>query len=336
MTSCDQVPVVARYAHAVPARFPLIIGPTAGGKSSLALAIADEASARRCADASSAAPAAEIVSADAFAVYRGLDIGTAKPSAAERARVPHHLIDIADPREAFTAHDWLARAEAAIADIRSRGVLPIVVGGTHLYARALLEGLFEGPPPDPALRAGLLGVPLAELRARLEREDPAAAARIHRNDLRRTVRALEVLEQTGRPISAHQRQWSPAGTARPDALLVALQWSAEALNPRINARVRRMIEEGLVEEAQELWRGGRLGPTAGEALGYKQLVAHFEGRCSLADAIERIKIDTRRFAKQQRTWLRRLSGFPGCVVVPGERAAEGGIAQAIVNACLSD
>ncbi|MFI4898043.1 MAG: tRNA (adenosine(37)-N6)-dimethylallyltransferase MiaA [Phycisphaerales bacterium JB059] len=288
-------------------RFPVICGPTAGGKTALAVALA-QALAR-------AGRPAEVVSADAYLIYKGLDIGTGKPTTEERAGIPHHLIDIVEPTERFSAHDWLRAAEHAIDDIRGRAALPIVVGGTHLYIQSILHGMFEGPPPDEALRDELRAIPAPERRAELERVDPDAAARIHPSDERRTVRALEVFRQTGTPISELQTQWAGAQPDRSDRVLVGLSWETEAINRRINARVRAMVERGLVEEARGLWASGRLGPQAGEALGYKQLVDHFEGRASLEEAIERIKIETRRFAKNQRTWLRRLRAHPGSVWV---------------------
>lgn len=288
-------------------RFPVIIGPTAGGKSTLAVELA-------LALPSRGLPAGEVVTADSMQVYRRMDIGTAKPTAEERRGVPHHLIDLVEPNESFSVDQWLRQAEACIADIRARGGTPIVVGGTHFYVKALLEGLFEGPPADESLRRSLAALPREELRARLERADPAAAARLHPNDLRRTIRALEVLELTGRPISEHQTQWDSGGV-RPDALLVGLEWETAALNRRINARVRGMVERGLVEEARGLWSAGLLGPQAREALGYKQLVDHFEGRCTLDEAVERVKIETRRFAKNQRTWLRRMRAVSGSIWV---------------------
>lgn len=297
-------------------RFPILVGPTAGGKTDLAIAVALEFASERGAGeggpGGSAAVGAEVVTADSIQIYRGLDIGSAKPTPAERRGVPHHLLDIADPLDRFSVSDWLALAERTISEIRARGNLPVVVGGTHLYVKALLEGLFQGPDPDPALRARLQRMDPAARRAELERVDPAAAMKIHPNDERRTVRALEVYHQTGRPISEHQRQWD-AGRARPDAVLVGLDWPPEAINRRINARVRLMVERGLVEEARALWQSGLLGPQAREALGYKQLIDHFESRATLAEAVEQIKIETRRFAKNQRTWLRRLRTTAGSV-----------------------
>lgn len=315
-------------SSAAPSRIPVIAGPTAGGKSALALELAQKIG------------NAEIITADAFQIYTGMDIGTAKPSIAERQGIPHHLLDLRDPRDPtpFTVHDWLRAANAAIADIRSRGKHPIVVGGTHLYIKALLDGLFDGPGADPELREKLRAKGLAALREELERVDPDAAHRIHANDERRTIRALEVFHLTGKPISAHQTQWdsqapslkegygrrvssdSPSSPRHPDTStpvfkLIIIDWPAELINPRINARVKQMMEAGFLEEVRSLQASGAFAPGANsqarEALGYKQLLAHVEGRMSLDDAIERIKIDTRHFAKTQRTWLKRLRITPG-------------------------
>jgi len=277
----------------------VIVGPTAGGKSALAI------------DLAACLPGgAEIVSADSMQVYREMDIGTAKPTPRERSIVPHHLIDTIDPADdTYSVDRWLTEANAVIESIRGGSKWPIVVGGTNLYVKALLEGLFDGPPASPAVRADLARTDLGALRDRLIRVDPAAARRIHPNDRRRTVRALEVFAATGRPITQMQREWD-AGRARDDAVVIGIDMPVEVVNRRINARVRDMIERGLVEEVRRLHEAGRLGRQAREALGYKQLIAHFEGRASLDDAIERIKILTRRFAKQQRTWLRRFRAYP--------------------------
>ena len=284
-----------------PVKFPVLIGPTAGGKSDLAVDVSLALIAQ--------GKTAEVVTADAYQIYRGMDIGTAKPTVKERRGIRHHLIDIVEPGESFTVSDWLVAANAAIDEIRSRGVVPIVVGGTHLYIKALLDGLFEGPDPDPALRELLRVTPAAERRAELERVDPAAAGRIHPNDERRTLRALEVFRQTGSPISQLQSQWDKE--TRTDCTLIGLDWPSELLNPRINARVKSMMERGLLEETRGLLP--RLGLQAREALGYKQLIEHIEGRCTLEDAVEKIKVETRRFAKNQRTWLRRLRLTAGSV-----------------------
>lgn len=280
-------------------RFPIIVGPTAGGKSALALAVAHEL-------ARAGSVRGEIVTADSIQIYRGLDIGSAKPTPVEMEGVPHHLIDLLEPTERFSAHRWLELAEETIRGVRSRGNLPIVVGGTHLYVKALVDGMFEGPPVDDSLRASLNALELPALRAELERVDPLAAARINPMDRRRTVRAIEVYRATGTPISTLQAQWDQEQTRRKDCIIVGLSWPIEEINRRINARARGMFDRGLVAEARRLWEKNLLGLTAREALGYKQLIDHFEGRCSEEDAFERIKIETRRFAKNQRTWLKRL------------------------------
>jgi len=256
----------------------------------------------------------------AFQVYRGMDIGTGKPSVEERCGVAHHLIDIVEATESFSVHEWLWRAREAMEEVLGRGGVPVFAGGTRLYAKALLEGLFEGPPGDERVRAELTGMDPVARRRLLERVDPAAAERIHPNDVRRTVRALEVHRLTGVPISEHQRQWEAGAGGEAGAVLVVLDWPAEAINRRINARVKGMMARGLLEEVRGLWESGRLGGQAREALGYKQLIEHLEGRASLEEAVERIKIETRRFAKNQRTWLRRLGARPGALRIdPRER-----------------
>jgi tRNA dimethylallyltransferase len=279
---------------------PVIIGPTAGGKTDLAVELA-----HRFADRSGVL--GEVVSADSIQIYRRLNIGSAKPSEGERRGVPHHLMDIVEPTEPYSVDRWLRDAKTVIAEIRARGATPIVVGGAHLYIKAFLEGLFEGPPPDQALRDELASLTSEQRRAELERVDPAAAGRIHPNDQRRTIRALEVFRQTGTPLSDLQSQWD-SGNRRTDAMPVALLWPSELINTRINSRVRLMVEAGLIEESRALWESGDLDTQAGEALGYKQLASHFRGEMTLEKAIEQIRIETRRFAKNQRTWLRRLVG----------------------------
>jgi len=289
----------------------LILGPTASGKTELSLRLAERLPG-----------GGECVCADSMQVYRGMDIGTAKPGPEERARAPHHLLDVVDPSdESFSVERWLRLAEASIAEITSRGRWPIVVGGTNLYVKSLIDGLFDGPPADEALRAELAALSLDELRERLEAVDPAAAERIHRNDRRRSIRAIEVHAATGQPISSLQSQWdreevaraddsAPSDCDRPALRIIGLELPVETQNRRINDRVRQMVADGLVEEVRALHDAGVLGRQAVEALGYRQLVDHFEGRCSLEEAIEQTKIRTRRYAKQQRTWLRRFRVLP--------------------------
>lgn len=278
----------------------VIVGPTAGGKSALALALAQRLP-----------EGGEIISADSMQVYRGMDIGTAKPGREEQSLVPHHLIDVIEPHEPYSVDAWLTAAERLIGEIRARGRRPIVVGGTNLYVKALLEGMFDGPPADENLRREAAAWPVERLHAEVARIDPAAAARIHRNDRKRLTRALEVFRATGRPLSQWQSQW---GAASPrEVLLIGLEWPVEAINRRINARVRSMIAAGLVEEVRRLHSQGRLGAQAREALGYKQLIAACEGRSTLEEAIEQIGIETRRFARKQRTWLKSFRRHPGSI-----------------------
>jgi len=319
-------------------RIPVIAGPTAGGKTSLAIRCA------KLAEALGHTPRGAVISADAFQVYRGLDIASAKPSMAERQGVPHHLIDIVEPSEPFTVAQWLELATQTIDEIEAKGGWPIVVGGTHLYIKALIDGLFEGPPADEALRDELRAVPAADRRAELERVDARAAERIHPADERRTVRALEVFRLTGTPISDHQSQWDSGTNPLADRLLlVTLHWETDAINRRINARVKQMVEAGLVEETRRLLEAGALGPQAAQALGTKQIAEALRDQSqsglSLDNAIERTKIETRRFAKNQRTWLRRLAGGPGpspgpCTLHP-DRQSHDQMSQAIVSQCFA-
>ncbi len=306
-------------------RMPIIVGPTAGGKTALAVRVA-----HLC--ARNHGQPGEVISADSVQIYRGLDIGSAKPTVAEQDGVPHHLIDIVEPNQPFTVHDWLRAAERKIEEIRSKGNTPIIAGGTHLYIKALLDGLFDGPEQDRALRDSLMAQPLADLRNRLQEVDPAACERIHPNDRRRTVRALEVFELTGTPISDLQKQWDSDRPRNDDRRVFGLRWSTEAINSRINHRVREMMAAGLEGEVGRL--RPNLGPQAAEALGYKQIIAVFNNQTTLENAVERIKIDTRRFAKNQRTWLKRLALDPRFSWVDMDDADLLGSAQVIVDKCL--
>lgn len=277
----------------------LILGPTAGGKTALAISLAN-----------SLPGGGECLCADSMQVYRGMDIGTAKPTPQEQAQAPHHLIDIADPADdGFSVDTWLNLAEQVIAEIRCRDHYPIIVGGTNLYVQAFLCGLFEGPEPDDTLRDQLQGLAEADLRAWLERVDSDGAARIHPHDRKRTIRAIEVYELTGQRLSELQVQWTDS-RPREDVIIIGLDYPTEAINRRINARVKAMIDAGLVDEVRQLHEAGALGRQASEALGYKQLLEALEGSISEGEAIEQIKIRTRRFAKQQRTWLRKFQAHP--------------------------
>ncbi len=286
----------------------LIVGPTAGGKTTLAIKLAQTLPGKDF--------GGECVCADSMQIYHEMDIGTAKPTSEEQIQAPHHLINIADPAEdGFSVDRWLLSAEGVIAEILRRNRYPIVVGGTNLYIQALLKGMFDGPEPDPALRSRLEEMDNDALRERLLRVDPEAAQRIHINDRKRTIRAIEVFELTGQTLSSLQQQWQNDSSGE-DFIIVGLDWPVEIINQRINARVRQMIDQGLVEEVKNLWSHQKLGRQAREALGYKQIISHLEGKFSLDEAVEQIKICTRRFAKQQRTWLRRFRTYPGSLWLP--------------------
>lgn len=270
-----------------------IVGPTASGKSGLALTLAEEIQ-------------GEIISVDSMQVYRGLDIGTAKPTAEERARVPHYLIDIVDLKEPFDAAKFVEHAGRAEREIVARGRVAIFCGGTGLYLKAYLDGLGEAPPADPALRAQLEAMPLDVLLKELLKADPVAHERIDRKNPRRVVRAVEVIRLTGRPFSAQRADWSKADADKSGPRIFGLQRETDDLRARIDARVDEMFARGLVEETRALLEQGLAqNPTAMQAIGYRQVVEHLRGERSLADTIELVKTKTRQFAKRQMTWFRR-------------------------------
>jgi len=272
----------------------VILGPTASGKSELALRVAEEVD-------------GEILSVDSMQVYRHMDIGTAKPTREEQARVKHHLIDVVEPSESFTVARFVELADACVADAAGRKLPLIATGGTPLYYKALFEGMFEGPGASREIRERLRALSNDELHRKLIGADPSAAARIHRNDTKRLIRALEVFELTGQPISSLQREWATQ-RHRHRATWVGLDWDREILNRRINARVKSMIDAGWVEETRSLLdRYGKLSPTAAEATGYHELIGHLHGKISLDDAIEQIKIATRQLARRQLKWFRRFT-----------------------------
>jgi len=273
-----------------------IVGPTATGKSAVALMLAERLD-------------GEIVSADSRQVYRGLDVGTAKPTAAERARVPHHCLDLVDPEEPFDAARFRAAAAAAIDDVVSRGRVPIVAGGTGLYVRALLRGLCPAPPCAPAIRAALEHVAadegVATLHRRLAIVDPDAAARIAPRDERRIVRALEVGLASGVPLSRWQAEHG-FGDLPYDALVIGVARPRDELDARIGARADAMIAAGFVDEVRALRaRGVSVGAPGLSAVGYREMRACVDGTLPLDDARAAVVRATRRFAKRQRTWFRR-------------------------------
>lgn len=293
-----------------------LTGPTAAGKTAVGVELAQRLG-------------AEIVSVDSMSVYRSMDIGTAKPSAAERERIPHHLLDIVEPSQDFSMAEFVARAHAAVGEIRGRGREVLLVGGTPLYLKALLRGLYQGPPPDwefrRAVEEEIKQVGLGALRERLEMVDPLSAQKLHPNDQRRMIRALEVYRQTGQPIS-HQQVHFDDAPAEPSKVF-CLAWPRAELHRRIDARVERMFEVGLIDEVRGLLaRHGGLSRTASQAVGYREVLEHLAGGFDLAATIERVKHATHQFARRQETWFR---GITECRFVPqiegraaGEMAAE--------------
>jgi len=293
----------------MPIRLDIVIGCTASGKNQLGWLLAQRLG-------------AEIVSADSMKVYRRMDIGTAKPSPQQRQVVRYHLIDVVEPSESFSAKRYVELADAAIRDIAGRGNRVLVVGGTALYIKALTEGLFEGPSANPAIRAEIRARAAREgtaaLHAELQRVDPATAAMVHPNDLRRIERALEVYYLTGRPISELRKQW---GRTRPEYEVhyLGIRRSREDTNSRINRRVKQMIERGLVDEVRRLLAEPRpLSMQARQAVGYAEIIAYLNRQMSLNEAIEQIKVNTRRLAKEQRTWFRRFPDVHWFDVAPDE------------------
>ncbi|HXR04741.1 MAG TPA: tRNA (adenosine(37)-N6)-dimethylallyltransferase MiaA [Verrucomicrobiae bacterium] len=285
-------------------RLVLIAGPTAVGKSQIALLLAERLG-------------GEVISADSMQVYRGLDIGTAKPSPAERARVPHHLIDICDLTESFDAAQFARLAQRAAAEIQSRGHVPILCGGTGLYFKAFLEGLGEAPSADSKLRAELEFTPLENLLAELRERDPDTFEKIDRKNPRRVIRAVEVIRLTGKPFSEIRGQRSEVRGQRLE--FFCLTRALADLHVRINARVDAMFAHGLVDETRELLKHGlEQNKTAMQAIGYRQVVEQLRGKRGLAETIELVKIRTRQFAKRQLTWFRAQKGLERIELKPEE------------------
>jgi len=275
-----------------------LTGATAAGKSAVGVALAQRLN-------------AEIVSLDSMAIYRGMDIGTAKPTAAQRAIVPHHLVDIVEPREEFSVAQYVDAASRVVAEIQGRGREVLFVGGTPLYLKSLLRGLFEGPPANWELRDEIVQeleqVGQQALYERLRQVDPVAAGNIHPHDTRRLIRALEVYRATGEPISHQQLQFEEGRPAE-ECRVFVLRRPREELHARIEARVNGMIDAGLVDEVRHLMSNGRgLGRTARQAVGYLEALEFLAGQYDVAEMIARIKVRTRRFAKRQGTWFRSLS-----------------------------
>jgi len=283
-----------------PIRVLALVGCTASGKSRVALELAQRLG-------------GEIVSVDSMKIYRRMNIGTAKPSSEARHKVRHHLIDVVEPSEPFSLGRYVELADAAIREIAARGRPVLAVGGTMMFVRGLFWGVFAGPSSDPTFRQALRLRAQREgtqpLHTELASVDAQAAARIHPHDLRRIERALEVYHLAGVPISVLQKQWDQP-PSRYDCRLVALRLPKEEANRRINARVRWMIDAGLVDEVRSLLaEPGGIGAQAAQAVGYAEIIAHLRGECTLAEAIEQVKINSRRLAKHQRTWMRGMAGL---------------------------
>jgi len=301
----------------------LILGVTASGKSRLAFDLAENLD-------------AEIISIDSMKVYRRMDIGTAKPPAKAREKVPYHLIDIVEPSDSFSVGAFLEAASDAIEQIKGRNDRIVAVGGTALYIKSLLYGLFEGPGSDLGIRTELheraRAEGLEELHRELMRIAPPAADRINPNDARRIIRALEVYRITGKPISSFQKQWDER-LMKHDWTIVGLRREKTDASSRINKRVKKMVADGLVDEVRALLAEEKpLSRQARCAIGYSEIIEHLNGQTSLEDAVELIKKRTRRMAKAQRTWFKTFTNVQWLDVEPdepGERIFER--AKALLN-----
>lgn len=280
-------------SFAFDSRSIFLAGPTAVGKSEIALLLAEKID-------------GEIISVDSMQVYRGLDIGTAKPSSQDRARVPHHLIDVVDLTKPFDAAQFVRLANAAAREIQFRNRVPIFCGGTGLYFKALLEGLGEAPPADRKLRAGLEATPLVDLLRELAERDPLTFEKIDQKNPRRVIRAVEVIRLTGKRFSEQRAPWNDQKSKIKNQKFFGFTRISEDLHTRINTRVDRMFARGLVEETRRLLDDGLAqNKTAMQALGYRQVVEHLRGDRSLPGTIELVKTKTRQFAKRQMTWFKR-------------------------------
>ncbi len=275
-----------------------LTGATASGKTGVSLELAKRLD-------------AEIVSLDSMAIYRGMDIGTAKPGPFQQAEIPHHLIDIIDPPDSFSVSQYREAALESIEQIRGRGKQVLFVGGTALYLKALLRGMFQGPPADwdfrNAIEAEITGMGAEILHERLQMIDPVSAYSLHPNDHRRIIRALEVYKLTGKPISHWQMQFEE-GNPPDQCRVFTLRHARPVLHLRIEQRVEKMFAGGLVDEVRGLLaRWDSIGKTAAQAVGYREVIDHLENKVGLNETIERVRVRTRRFARHQETWFRGLS-----------------------------
>jgi tRNA dimethylallyltransferase len=275
----------------------LLTGTTASGKNRVGTVVAERMG-------------AEILSLDSMKVYRGMDVGTDKPSLEDRSRVPHHLVDVLNPNEGMNLKRFVAQAKELAAEIHSRGKDVLLVGGTALYLNGFLRGVSDGPSADLDFRARLrreseeVGTPA--LHERLKVCDPKSAERIHPNDYKRIERALEVFALVGKPLSSISGQWEEPISC--PYVCVVLTWPREVLYQRINRRVDRMEEAGLLQETERILASGGFGREASQCLGYREMTDVLRGICSMPEALELLKVRTRQFAKRQMTWFRSLPG----------------------------
>lgn len=283
-----------------------LAGPTAVGKSAIALALAERIG-------------GEIISVDSMQVYRGLDLGTAKPSPAERTRVPHHLVDVCDLAEKFDAAQFIRQAQKAVEEIQSRGRMPIFCGGTGLYFKAFLSGLGEAPATNPGLRAELEAASFEALLHELRERDQEAYEKIDKQNPRRVIRAVEVIRLTGKKFSEQRAEWKAEGEKRKVGNFFCFTRASADLNQRINARVDEMFSHGLVDETRALLQHGLAeNKFAMQAIGYRQVVEHLRGERGLTETIDLVKTKTRQFAKRQLTWFRRHAAGQWIELQPGE------------------
>ena len=280
-----------------------ITGPTASGKTALSLALAEHLN-------------CEIISIDSMQIYRYMDIGTAKATSEERARAPHHMIDFLDPTESYSAEDYRADAMVALRDIESRGKMPLFVGGTGLYMDTVMRGTeLASPPSSEELKARLMSMAETEeqremLWQRLMEVDPASAEKTHKNNVRRVVRALEIYELTGK-TKTYFDELTRAAKPEVEVGMITLDFhNRDNLYSRVDLRVDQMIKEGLLDEVKSLYDGKILlkGTTAAQAIGYKEIISYLDGECTLAEAVELLKLSSRRYAKRQLTWFRHNEG----------------------------
>ena len=298
-------------------------GATASGKTEIGLELADRLN-------------AEIISLDSMAVYRGMDIGTAKPSPSQQQRIPHHLLDIVAPTESFSLSQYVAMAHQVASGIRERGKVPLFVGGTPLYLKSMIRGMFLGPEADwefrEAVEADVAEYGLDALRQRLLQIDPLSAHKLLAGDVRRMIRALEVAKVTGKPLSHWQSQFERSHFPQQCRVFV-LQWDRPMIHERVNQRVLAMFENGLLSEVEGLVaQHQQLGKTAAQAVGYREVIQHLQGELSLEETIAQVQAHTRQFVRRQEIWFRSTGEIRRVPMAPSLTACE--VAEQIVQAAM--